>query len=120
MTTEEMENLDAWIQINVFGYTKQKEQGYPFRSGYFHQETEDFVLVFDAPKYTTCPADAIELLKRCLGKVSTGSLEIYQGCDEAPEYNPVYGITLKEWNQVIMAETLELAICKFSQKLYSK
>lgn len=71
------------------------------------------------PDYDTNPADAMAVLKVCLDKVATASLEIYQGCDEGPEYKRSFCIYLEGDMEGVSSPTLEAAICAFALKLFS-
>jgi len=96
MTNKE---LDKWIAVNVMGWN------------------EDYLIKnkHNVSKYTTDPAAAMEVLKKCLNKslieivaIADGSYYISQSFEFHDE--PIF----------INESTLELGICLFAKKLFSK
>jgi len=103
MTEKELRELDAWIFERIFGGALALTGSH-----------------YPLPHYTTDPAAAMAVLEKCLAKISTGSLEIYQGADEGPEYRPIFCIGKMPTEEVVMDESLTLAICLFAKKLFEK
>jgi hypothetical protein len=138
LTDKELRELDAWIAENVFGLPVNWEDG--------RRENGPVYLWFIAGKngesnqcervknYTTDPAAAMEVLKKCIGALpldnesdpedmSTFSLGLRRG------YGGKGGFAIRRfsmWMETYSAEeigegeTLELAIAKFARSLFSK
>lgn len=123
MTDKELRELDAWIAEHVFGWSR-----WNFNNGYTahnyldqtngqankyrkHGFVDGLTLLESFPKYTTDPAAAMEVLKKCC---------------EHPYYPFGFAVAFSKgfpnpWVcETATAETLELAICLFSKKLFSK
>ena len=103
MSVTEQRELDAWIAERVMGWIPTFKDCGKSPSGC---ET-----LF--PHYTTDPAAAMEVLKKCAEKCSLAGMEfvIVRGFDWRVCAEPQRGIST-------FAETLELAICKFAKKLW--
>ena len=107
MTTEE---LNRWIAVNVFGWKPCKEMEYPFRAAYEKPDGE-IILELDSPSWATDAEAVMEVFKKCAERTSVainrGSTGFWiSDCDKKSNY--------------AVAETLELAICQFAQKLFAK
>jgi len=112
MTTQEMRELDAWIAENVFGWQEFREEEYPYRM--LWREGEEGSPVWDEPDYyTTDPAAAMEVLKKC-----ADNLWLSVGFSKQRKTFLCGGILSGE--NYAEAETLELAICQFAKKLFTK
>ena len=94
MTTQELRELDAWIDRNLFETSKR------FSS--------------IAPTYTTSSYFAMDVLKKCLSKLPD---DAHICINDLPEVwcNDNNGT---QWSG--QAETLELAICLFAKQLFSQ
>jgi hypothetical protein len=118
MTTTEMREFDAWIAVNLFGYEHRQikpcaifpDGGMAWHNGngavdYLHG-------------YTTDPAAAMEVLKKCADKVS--KIDNVCLCVRGGKWSIWYcdgdAGTICESE----SKTIELAICKFAKKLFGK
>ena len=109
MNDAELRELDLWIAVNIFGWQTFNEEEYPHRM--LWREGDIGSPVWDEPDfYTTDPAAAMEVLKRC-----------------SDEWDIQIGrrMITKEWfcssgYAYTQAETIELAICQFAKKLFIK
>lgn len=109
MNTQELRELDAWIACNLFGAKDivwvqlWAEIGCPNEPFQNHGADE-------IPYYTTAPAAAMEVMKKCLEKDSVGF------------WKKQHGYTVKNHREDCreQAPTLELAICLFAKKLFTK
>lgn len=121
MKNEELRELDAWIAEHVMGFTLNS--GHPphwYSSDsdrvYFVRLAEDD----DAAIYwqpTTDPAAAMEVLKKCYDKC--GMIDTFR-TQIKPYRFGVTGKWLPAANYECEAEALELAICLFAKKLFTK
>lgn len=144
MTPQEIRELDAWIAENVFNlgatvglvkrgyFYRPNAQGYTAlasEAGRFtleeakkHEwvkgEEDDVTIVrWDAPRYSSDPAAAMEVLKRCLAVLEGYQVQI-GGTYEHYEVSSGNQLT-----ESVVAGTIELAICRFSKvnaKLFLK
>lgn len=139
-TDAELRELDAWLHLNVCdgaAFVGLRKRGYWYREnahGYTDRQSEAgkytreqakaheylrgdepvTIHEFDIPHYTTNPADAFEVLKRCAEK-----------CEQMPRIDPIAGRWIwrnldphkLEWSE---AETLELAISEYARQLFTK
>ena len=138
MTSNELCELDAWIETNIFdgqkygvkkrglwyrpdahGYTDRQSEAWRLsleeakkheykRGGYDEQVV---IMPIDTPRYTTDPADAMEVLKKC------STLTPYAIS------NNITGFMVSDLDKKSrygIGETLELAICLFAKKLFTK
>lgn len=119
MTTQELRELDAWIAEHVMGWKitkyhccgEQVERLKP-SSGDLHANIRNY-----SP--TTDPSAAMDVLKKC----SQMKFDVSINHFDAKNLNLLIG--LKEWSVLTIgfeaqAETLELAICLFAKKLFTK
>lgn len=111
MKTEQLQELDAWIAEHVMGWVKSKECDYGWITpvGKMKLETEN---------YTTDPAAAMEVLRKCAFKrdlIISCTASEWIISDDLPETEIQDFVTNR-----VEAGTLELAICLFSKKLFSK
>lgn len=107
--------LDKWIAENVMCLDVSK---YPIEHESVDINSRSvYVWVEKIPKYTTDPAAAMEVLKKCAAMVGMLGISINSGdWGFDIEVNTIggqnsYGVTNK---------SLELAICLFAKKLFSK
>jgi len=112
MTTQGMAELDAWILVNIFHEVSVIDCAGRCRvlrpAGYFYFQP------------TTDTAVAMEVLKKCCIKIGS--------CDQLPirwddgqwvvGQDPATVGYIDE--SIICGETLELAICLFAKKLFTK
>ena len=125
MSEIEMGELDAWIAENVMGWKLngvwhrvQKDEFALHKDGrvFIHDSIRNGVCltvkVFDP---TTDPAAAMEVLKRCAGlyAVKVGGVDVNNLWMVANGLTPTMENTVR-------ADTLELAICLFARKLFTK
>lgn len=119
--TESLRELDAWIAVNLFGKKAISKDGPPPTKGveddYFVKEWVD--ISGSLPHYSTDPAAAMEVLKKCAQKLyDEGQEETVSVGLDAPYF------VVEKTNCVpdlrVEAPTLETAICKFAKKLFSK
>ena len=129
MTTTERRELEAEIAVLVFGAERPLDKFYQSR---YHPHGDDSQSVrfskiagwVSCPKYTTDPAAAMEALKGCARMGHVVTIE-YTGTNTRGEtqwmvcklhcYSSGYS---EEF--CTCADTLELAICLFAKKLFSK
>lgn len=111
-TEQELRELDGWIEINVFGRSDVKVE-----DGTFGRE-----LSWDADKssprhFSTGPAPAMQLLKRCIefAKEKFGHSVLLT--DTMNGY--FIGVNIPSFKYVT-ADTWELAIAKFAKQIFSK
>lgn len=118
MNDKEMLALDAWIAHNLMGLAlctrhpailNPNEFVITIPSGIVRakigaEPTKNFVP-------TTDPANAMEVLKKCLDK---GGYRISMNVHLSSEFQ-----VFKSEESLVRAETLELAICLFAKKLFS-
>jgi hypothetical protein len=129
----ELRELDAWIAENVMGWELAKDEYHARMSlSKSYCISSDKTVCFGHQgqfslfKPTTNPAAAMELLKKCgeqgilkgefklpVSIFRRGDLQwvVSENCEDAPEH---------EFYIVVEAETLELAICLFAKKLFTK
>ena len=115
MSETELRELDAWIAEHVFGFKKTRRDFDSAITGYGFDANNKFAVL---PSPTTSPDDAMKVLEKCCderfatsiqkNKVSWKVSRIYWGPFRMHE------------SEVTFAETLPLAICLFSKKLFSK
>lgn len=126
MTDTELRELDAWIAENVMGYAWLQPIGGRYTRFYlvspnnhkdlkpefvFHRKSYRDEDIENAPRYTTDPAAAMEVLKKCSEKYSIKIGFDVNGKWFVSHYDA-------KFEGVIRAETLELAICLFAKKLF--
>lgn len=108
MTKQEHNELDAWIAEHVFDLKFDPASENWFDPVHPRRNPK----AFELPKFTTDPAVAMEVLKKCALK-SGRCLEILFDSDDkwvvSHDAKIVSGV----------AETLELAICLFARQLFS-
>jgi len=109
MTTQEMRELDAWIAVNLFN-AENDQNWQEFLIGNSPAWNKDGSDNCFSP--TTDPAAAMEVLKKCYDQ----PLSICT-CKSPDGY--------KFWlpngfSIALNAPTLELAICQFAKKLFTK
>ena len=101
MKTTEKRELDAWIAFNV---TKETSELITIR-------TPDISFI---PHYTTDPAAAMEVLKKCVQRC-----ELQTGFND--ENNCYYMTTHHDGKLVdVEAATFEIAICRAAKELFTK
>ena len=118
MTTKEQRELDAWIAENVMGLKVKWQKTFlqidpwiihPIKNGYTQEICR---------QYTLDPAAAMEVLKKCVLRLgdtkftiefaaSLWFVESYDSLNDSVE-------------KTARAKTLELAICLFAKKLFTK
>lgn len=110
LTEKELRELDAWIAERVFG----KPQIWDASNQEFFQ-TENCKTWNPTPFFTTDPAAALKVFEKCLAR----RFHIVV-LDQT--LSTVKKICLKSGSEFEgeQAETLELAICLFSKKLFTK
>lgn len=127
MTTEQMRELDAWIAPNVMRLSLCERHPAILNPNEFVLSIPSKIVrarIGNNPpsnfEPTTDPAAAMEVLKKC---AEFGSLQFsvvvwkYDGNWKID----IQAVAVKdEWKKCIEAETLELAICLFAQKLFEK
>lgn len=126
MTTEtekELRELDAWIAEHVMGF-EWRAFNHRDKISYLTSPTDlkrdelrrslwlpdpDYARdISSAFRYSTDPAAAIEVLKRCAEKVAPVSIRIY--------HNPAgWHVGIAEFE---IAPTLEESICRFAKELF--
>ncbi len=131
-----MRELDVWIALNVMGWKRMTFNDYLKTCGfnerltnYYHNLDGSIAADFDwacdcgqtntSWRPTDNPAHAMEVLKKCCergcGKFSTVIWK-FQG-----EWNiDAQCVDVKDEFNAVEAETLELAICQFAKKLFTK
>ncbi len=131
MTTSEMRELDAWISENIFGARISKSGRGSVIATFGADTPEERDQIIDAKhpwdsnswNPTTDPAAALEVLKKCADKVWLDN----------PTITKCQHFKIEIWNNglwVVMQsekadmfvedETLELSICLFAKKLFTK
>lgn len=115
MTTDEMRELDAWIAENVFGMDIRT-----LERRYFGKKKWDSTIIgktghFILPYYTTEPAAAFEVLKKCQLKAGVLIRQFGDNYSVCATNND--GETL---HSCFTSTTLELAICMFAKQLFTK
>jgi hypothetical protein len=98
MTQKELRELDAWVAENVIGW----------------HLTDIDMTSEDYPRYTTDHAAAMEVLKKC----AFGNRITCWYSDGTWNVDNLRGYA--SYEHEAQAETLELAICIFAKKLFSK
>jgi hypothetical protein len=114
MNAQEMRELDDWIAENVFG--SHRHQDKPYREGvrtdaFAMWEGGELDCLVSSFNPTANLALALEVLKKCtedddlilMTKVPAG-----------------FRLSLKNGKHIVWSETLELAICLFAKKLFTK
>jgi len=119
-TQQELRELDAWIAVNVFSWTEGTASGDDRKCFWpsdcdTEKKRKRWIYGIAVPNYSTDPAAAFEVLRKCCEKRSVAIL--YSG--HSKELN-FYQIDLVGGRLFSQSETLELAIAKFAQKLFSK
>ncbi len=107
MQEKDLLELNAWIAENVMSLkpTGYHGEGYPKGSFFLHPDGE----VYELEKYSTERGPAMQVLEKCCLK--QGNVGLAHG-KRGGKDNWLAG------NEI--AETLPLAICKFSKQLFSK
>ena len=135
MKPTEHTELNAWIALNVMGYICKSRQSkdsssvtehFWFESGNdiepMHKCLTQAALSInypeDMPEYTTDTASAIEVLKKCVSKLSS---DLGVGVTIITTGEKMYRVEASHnpFDAVII-DTLELAICLFAKKLFLK
>lgn len=100
MTAQELRELDEWIEALVMGTRKMRESRNEL-----------------CPHYTTDPADAMDVLKKCAEKKPTDSSSI-----RIDRLGTLWAMSATYHADQIYCEarTLELAICLFAKQLFSQ
>jgi hypothetical protein len=111
MTTDELRKLDQWIGVNVFGkiaiHRDEPNPANGAEGGFFVIE---YIHISNTlPHYTTDPAAAFEVLKKCAGK---GQVYISTDCIEG------WAVADESKSTLATAATLELAIARFAFQLH--
>ncbi len=114
MTPTELRELDAWIAEHVMGWKiSQAGNSGKNQSGQWKS----------IPIYTTDPAAALEVLKKCYEKIWSDN-PIITKCQHFKIEIWNNGLWVVQQSEKIEtsieSETLELAICLFAKKLFSK
>lgn len=110
MKSEEIEQLNEWIYIRVFGWLHSREKDYPHRKGW--SRDKEFCCNADMPNYCDDAADSRELEKKCLEKLQPYSIVAQlMRCESWSIRSGIEGIECT-------APTLELAIAKFARRLF--
>ena len=138
MTTQELRELDAWIAEKVMGDNGVKiwyaskdggESGSLFSGelitrkdvSEFCQRHPEYAVIerVQYPHYTTSPADAMEVLNKCLRHAADHNLDAVEMYAE-PD-GVVVSINDDEGGQIMVkAATTEPAICLFARELFSQ
>jgi len=136
MTTKEMRELDAWIDVEIFGVkrlTVEEMRSIAFEQWKNQPDCERFILGFDAymdgekfvcqqhfARRTDNSFGAMEVLKKCCIKIgSFDQLPIRwdDGQWVVGQDSATVGYVDES---VICDESLETAICLFAKKLFTK
>jgi hypothetical protein len=129
MTDKELRELDAWIACNLFGWepeTRKMYAGSKNVAGYGrnkhlhpgHPERDFTPCTLMIPHYSTDPAAAMEVLKKCAEK---WIVTVELGKDGSGQsYVWVARLNLGTEDNFKCAPTLELAICLFAKQLFGK
>lgn len=122
MTDKEMRELDAWIAEHVMGW-RLSTRGGSWRStdpGWIDSENE-LQRIQENWKPSTDPAAALEVLKKCADK-SDMPIEIDRKRDNGGPWRVETGVLSQGLVAIAPRDqnTLELAICLFAKKLFSK
>ena len=116
MTATELRQLDAWIAENVMGNQQRKirvtDGRKLVRYEFLKVGTNEI-----CPEYTTDPAAAMEVLKKCCEAMAV-NVEIWKAGNGEWVCRMVSGRNSR--NCVGTANTIELAICLFAKKLFTK
>ena len=97
MTTQELRELDKWIDLNLF-----------------ENDLPDF-----SPRYTTDSAFAMDVLKKCAEKGRV-CIDIDPLSGLFSVFQDVRQLSIIDVGIVEQAETLELAIAQFAKSLFSQ
>lgn len=118
MTDTEKRELDAWIAERVMGWKLDKMIWWSRND---IDKTQSIAWEGDF-RPTTDPAATMEVLKRCAEKleVINSSIALGQQFDELVEDRLFWFVSHERTKEVTEAETLELAICLFAKKLFTK
>ena len=107
MSTQELRELDAWIEINLFGRVDVKVEGSTF--GEISWDSDKMPV----RQFSTDPAAAMQVLEKCCEKL-----------DAPDKYNPGVSPIVKSvgrfWVGNQNGQTLPLAICLFAKQLFTK
>ena len=126
MNAQELRELDAWIAENVIGNPQRRirvtDGRKLVRYEFLKVGTNDI-----CPTYTTDPAAAMEVLRKCAEKMDAGIVGIGSPmggpvASTIPKLKQgwVVGKIGRPTNFDCEAATLELAICLFAKKLFTK
>lgn len=125
--------LDAWVAKNVFGiegcfhihwkYSERNNAVCGDCAAVFGSDTSLWIEQARLKHYTTDPAAAFEVLKKCISKCKANgnSLDIEEYVSNgkpAFSVNEMFFATSYESVTVAESDSLALAICKFAQKLF--
>jgi len=116
MTPDKLRELDAWIETNLFGGVANRcnfEEGRKIVGCTYYKSDGS-----EVPHYSSRADAAMDVLKECHEYTS-----IIFGFHESPTGNSYYAggiINPDAVNIFESAETLELAICLFAKRFFSK
>lgn len=129
---KELRELDAWLWVNVPGlksckcvngmvpkwdksdYARIREIGR--QEGMKMPETEPDIPCSHSPHYSTDPAAAMEVLRKCAEKTFPTVYKSRQADEWCVDNQTLAG---RKTHLIVTAETLELAIALFSKKLFT-
>lgn len=102
MTTQELRELDAWIEDFVMG------------TGQIRQSRNEL-----CPHYSTDSAAAMDVLKKCAEKIEHS--DYASNWIQIQWFNNLWCLAdFNKFSDPTTAETLELSICIFAKQLFSK
>ena len=116
MSEKETYKLKEFIWLNVFGWIHWREEEYPNRFGY---KLGDETCLLEDMVDPLSPEGAMKVLKKC---VENGCQpEIKQAMHSTSEgFIEMFSVTESSTDLFAASKNLELAICLFSRKLFSK
>lgn len=103
--------------IHEKGWTRQQAKREPCKKLLTGSNIEGIGDDIEFPKYSTDPAAAMDVLKKCFDK--TGQIEVFRTQIHPFKFG-VVGKWLPSADYECEAETLELAICLFAKKIFTK
>lgn len=115
-TEKELRELDAWIAEHVMGYKvriRKPDSTYPALR--YWNKGDGFEILQAQFSPTTNPADAFEVLKKCYERAES----FESGKDDSQGWYFFVDAPIKAIN-ASSHESLELAVCLFARKLFSK
>jgi hypothetical protein len=117
MSEKETYELKEFIWLNVFGWIRWTEEEYPHRSGFaLGDDTGEKCLELDMVDPLS-PEGSMEVLKKSIDAGYSPTISRPFFSDEQSE---LYFVKDESSEIYSKAETLELAICLFSRKLFDK